>query len=78
MAKQEFLSGGTIESSLGKLGPMHAKKSQGIAADIDALSESIKHYSWTALSEMRGDPLVLKRIEEAERVLRELRKALSR
>lgn len=78
VAKQEFLSGGTIESALEKLGPVHAKKSQGLAADIGALSESVKHYSWTALSEMRGDPLVLKRIEEAERILRELRKALSK
>jgi ParB family chromosome partitioning protein len=78
VAKQEFLSGGTLESSLGKLGPTQAKKSQGLAGDIEALSESIQRYSWTTLSEMRGDPVVLKRIEEAEHILRELRKALSK
>jgi ParB family chromosome partitioning protein len=76
VAKQDFLSGGTIEAAIGKLGPVDAKKTQGLAADVEALSDSIKRYSWTALSEMRGDPVVLKRIEEAEHVLRELRKAL--
>jgi ParB family chromosome partitioning protein len=39
--------------------------------------DSWKRVPWTTLAEARGNPDVLKRIEDAEALLKNLRKALS-
>jgi ParB family chromosome partitioning protein len=38
----------------------------------------MKRVPWTALDELRGDPDILTRIDEAEALLKNLRKSLSR
>ncbi len=79
VARDEFLSDpGSVESALLKLGPAPAKKRQGLVGDIQALAQSITSYSWTALSELKGDPEALRTLDEAEKVLRELKKTLSK
>jgi ParB family chromosome partitioning protein len=79
VAKEEFLSEhGTVESAMQKVSPVSTKKADGLLGDIEGLSESIKHYSWTALADLRGDPQVLAKLEEAEKLLKELKKTLSR
>lgn len=78
VSKEGFMSGGTVESALEKLGPMPAKKGQGLARDIDALTEAIRRYSWTTLNELRGDPQTIRKLEDAEKLLKELRRALSK
>jgi hypothetical protein len=35
-------------------------------------------YPWTTLAEMKGDPQVLRRLEEAEKLLKDLKKALAK
>lgn len=81
VAKEEFLSdGGSIQSAVGKLGPVagKSKRTDGLAGDVDALVESIKRYPWTTLSSLKGDDLVLGKIEEAQKLLKDLKRALSK
>lgn len=77
VAKDAFLSTGeTIETALQTLGPPPAKKNQGLVGDIDQISESIKRFPWTTLASMKGDQQVLRKLEEAETLIRELKKVL--
>jgi ParB family chromosome partitioning protein len=79
IAKEEFLSkGGTIQSATEKLEPADANDERGLAGDIAALVESIKRHPWTALGQLKGDETVIRRIEEAEKLLKQLKKTLSR
>jgi ParB family chromosome partitioning protein len=79
IARDEFVSSdGTVESALRKVAPPPPKRGQGLLGEIEEISESIKHYSWTELADLRGDPQILNRLEEAEKLLRDLKKALSR
>jgi ParB family chromosome partitioning protein len=79
VAKDNFLStGGTITAALKTLGPAPAKKNQGLIGDIEQLSESIQRYPWTTLASMKGDQQVLRKLEETENLIKELRKALSK
>lgn len=79
VARDEFLAkGSSIEAALQKLGPVPSKKSQGLIGDIESLSEAIKRYSWTTLAALKGDQQVIRRIEETEKLLKELRKSLGR
>ncbi len=79
VAKDNFLSpGGTIETSLKTLGPSPTKKNNGLLGDIDQLSESLQRYPWTTLASMRGDAQVLRKLEETENLIKELKRALSK
>ena len=79
VAKDHFLSaGGTIETALRTLGPTPSKKNQGLLGDIEQVSESLRRYPWTTLAALKGDPQVLHKLEETEKLLKELKKALSR
>jgi ParB family chromosome partitioning protein len=79
VAKEHFLSAeGTIENALGTLSPAPSKKGQGLLGDIEQLSESLRQYPWTTLNTLRGDQEVLRKLEEAEKLIKELKKNLSR
>jgi ParB family transcriptional regulator, chromosome partitioning protein len=80
VAKDEFLShNGSIESALQKLGPATSgKKRHGLLGDIDELSEVLRRYPWTTLAEMKGDPQIIRKLEETEKLLKDLKKALAR
>ena len=70
---------GSIESALQKLGPAAAgKKRHGLLGDIDELSDALRRYPWTTLAEMKGDPQVIRKLEETEKLLKDLKKALAR
>lgn len=78
VAKDEFLSArGTIESAVEKLAPTEKNVPRGLAGDVAALIDSIRSHSWTTMASMKGDPEVLRKIDEAERLLGELRRELS-
>jgi len=53
------------------------KAKGGLAGDLDAAVDAMKSVPWTALEELKGDPEILKKIDDAESLLRSLRKALS-
>jgi len=77
VARDHFLSReGTISSALEKLGAPPAAKRRGLAGDLAGLVESIKKHPWTELVSAKGDEEVLRSIEEAEKLLRELKKTL--
>lgn len=78
-AKDNFLSvGGTMAGALKTLGPAPSKKATGLIGDIDQLSESLQRYPWTTLASMKGDLQVLRKLEETENLIKELKKALSK
>jgi ParB family chromosome partitioning protein len=79
VARDEFLSHeGNVESALRKVAPQSSRRGQGLLSDIAQLTESIQRYPWTTLSTLKGDAQVLKGIEDAEKLLRDLKKALSK
>jgi hypothetical protein len=46
--------------------------------DIEQLSESLQRYPWTTLVAMKGDPEVIQKLDETEKLIKELKKALSK
>jgi ParB family chromosome partitioning protein len=77
VAKKEFMSPtGSVDSAILKIPATSTKRPQGLAGDLDELTQAIRRYPWTALTAMKGDPEVVKKVEEAEKLLKELRKAL--
>jgi ParB family chromosome partitioning protein len=78
VARDEFLSPqGTIESALKKLGPVPPTKQHGLLGDLEELNQALRRYPWTALSEMKGDAQAIRKLEEIEKLLKDLKKALS-
>jgi ParB family chromosome partitioning protein len=79
VAKESFVAvDGSIESASRTLAPPPSKKAQGLLGDIEQISESLQRYSWTALAALKGDQQVIRKLEETEKLLKELKKALSR
>jgi len=79
VAKQDFMTlEGGIETALRKLSLVPTKKPRGLLGDIEQLSEAVQRYPWTSLADLRGDQQVLRKLEETEKLLKELRKALSK
>lgn len=78
VARTHFLSdGGDLDSAMLRLG-MPAKKAKGgLSGDLEVAVEAMKNVPWTALQELKGNPDILRKIDDAEALLRSLRKALS-
>lgn len=78
VAKAHFLAdAGDLESAMLRLGAPQKKAEGGLAGDLEAAVESMKKVPWTALQELKGNAEILKKIEDAESLLRSLRAALS-
>jgi len=75
VARQKFIDGQSIETVLDAIAPPETQKGT-LAGDIQELTAALKRHSWTALVENRGDAALLEKVEEAEKLLRELRKVL--
>jgi ParB family chromosome partitioning protein len=79
VAKEKFLSpGGSIEAALKALAPAPSKKAQGLLGDIEQLSESLQRYPWTTLAALKGDQQIIRKLEDTEKLIKELKKTLSR
>lgn len=79
VAREEFMGeGGSIDSAIQKLGPAPTKRGQGLLGDIEALTETLRRYPWTTLTSLKGDAQVVRKLDEAEKLLKELRKTLTR
>ena len=76
VAKEKFISGDSLDTAVGALMPESGRKKGGLAGDIEELTQALKRHSWTALAESRGDAELLRQVEEAEKLLRQLKKAL--
>lgn len=77
VAKQKLINGETLDAAVGAVAPQPSKKKEGLSGDIEELTQALKRHSWTTLLENRGDSHLLKQVEEAEKLLQELKKALA-
>lgn len=78
VARANFLSeAGDLDTASLRLGPAEPKAKGGLAGDLDTAVEAMRNIPWTALQELKGNPEILKKIEDAEALLRSLRGALS-
>jgi ParB family chromosome partitioning protein len=76
VAKEKFVSGESLDTAVGSLMPDSGPKKGGLAGDIAELTQALKRHSWTALVDHRGDPELMEQVEEAEKLLKALKKAL--
>jgi ParB family chromosome partitioning protein len=78
VAREHFLSdAGDLDSAMLRIDPAPKTAKRGLAGDLDSAVEAMKRVPWTALTELKGDRDVLKKIDEAEALLKNLRKTLS-
>lgn len=75
VARQKFADGERLDSVLDAVAPVENTKGT-LAGDIAELTAALKRHPWTTLVENRGDARLLEQVEEAERLLRDLKKAL--
>ncbi|MDQ3282833.1 MAG: ParB N-terminal domain-containing protein [Acidobacteriota bacterium] len=75
VARERFVDGQSLDLVMDALAPQEKQKGT-LAGDIQELTSALKRHSWTALVENRGDARLLEQIEEAERMLRDLKKVL--
>ena len=77
VAKQKFVDGATIDSVMEDVAPpAESNRTSGLAGEIAELTQALKRHSWTSLLEKRGDSHLLKQVEEAEKLLGDLKKVL--
>ena len=78
VARDHFLTEqGDIDSAMMRLSGAAKDEKNGIAGDLDTVIESMKSVPWMALAELKKDPQVLQKIDEAAALLKSLRSALS-
>jgi ParB family chromosome partitioning protein len=77
VAREHFLSKqGDIDSAVMRLGIPEKKDKSGLAGDLESAIASMKRVPWTVLSNLKGDPDILKKIDDAEALLKSLRRAI--
>jgi ParB family chromosome partitioning protein len=78
VSRSHFLAEeGDLESAMLRLKPDEKRSKTGLAGDIEAAVDAMKAVPWTTLQELKGDADLLKQIDDAEKLLHSLRKALS-
>jgi ParB family chromosome partitioning protein len=78
VAREHFLSRqGDIDSAMLRLSAPRKSDKSGLAGDLEAAIESMKRVPWTALANLKGDPDIIKKIDDAEALLKSLRQALA-
>lgn len=78
VAKAHFLTrDGDIDSAMLRIGGSTEKESEGLSGDLTAVVESMKRVPWTALADMKKDPDILKKIDEASALLKTLRHSIT-
>lgn len=79
VARANFLEDdGDLETALLRVAPDETKKRAGLVGELEAAASAIRRTPWTTLEELKGDPSVLGKLDEVERLLKSLKKTLSR
>jgi ParB family chromosome partitioning protein len=77
VARENFLSEqGDLETASLRISSGKKAKGGELSGELDAAVEAMKRVPWTTLAELRGDPEILKKIDDAEALLKSLRKTL--
>ncbi len=78
VAKQKFVEGESLETVMETIAPPETSSPRRgtLAGEIEELTQALKRHSWTTLVEKRGDSELLRQVEEAEKLLRDMRKVL--
>jgi ParB family chromosome partitioning protein len=78
VARAHFLGeSGDLESAQLRIRPVEKRHDDQPLCELAAAVEAMKSVPWTTLQELKGDEIVLKKLDEAESLLRSLRKALT-
>jgi ParB family chromosome partitioning protein len=75
VAKQRFVDGQSLDVVLDTVATPEPRKGS-LEGEIAELTEAIKRHSWTTLVESRGDENLLRQVEEAEKLLQQLKRVL--
>ena len=76
VAKQKFIEGESLDAVMDTLAPPEAPKKGTLAGEIEELTTALKRHPWTTLVDKRGDTELLRQVEEAEKLLADMRKVL--
>lgn len=77
VGRTHFLSDqGDIDPAMLRVMPAKKQSKDGLPNDLESAVEAMKNIPWTALQELKGDPALLKKLDDAETLLKSLRKAL--
>jgi len=77
VARAHFLSdSGDLESAQLRIRQTEKRRDDEPLSELVAAVEAMKTVPWTTLQELKGDETVLRKLDEAESLLRSLRKAL--
>jgi ParB family chromosome partitioning protein len=77
VAKMHFVTqDGDIQSAMLRIEADEPKVNGGLVGDIESLTELMKKYPWTDLQKLKGDKEALRKIDDARKVLNELKDAL--
>jgi ParB family transcriptional regulator, chromosome partitioning protein len=78
VARAQFLSdSGDLESAELRVRPTEKNRDNEPISGLGAAVEAMKSVPWTTLQELKGNESVLRKLEEAENLLKSLRKALA-
>lgn len=78
VAKEHFLKDeADIGSALLRLAPAERQRAPTLTAELEAAIAAMKRVPWAELEDLRGNDELLRRIDEAETLLRSLRRTLS-
>jgi ParB family chromosome partitioning protein len=76
VARQKFVDGESLNHVLEAVAPPPEKKS-GLAGELEQLTTALKRHSWTTLLEQGENPQLLEQVEEAEKLLKALKRVLA-
>ncbi len=78
VARAHFLGdSGDLESAQLRIRPVEEERDDQPLGELGAAVEAMKSVPWTKLQELKGDEVVLKKLDEAEALLKSLRRALT-
>lgn len=78
VAKAHFMTrDADLDSAMLRVGGVSQKENSGLSGDLTTVVESMKRVPWTALAEMKKDPDILKKIDEASELLKTLRQSIT-
>ncbi len=78
VARAHFLSdSGDLDSAQLRIRPVEKDVEDQPLSELGAAVEAMKRMPWTTLQKLKGDDVVLRKLDEAEGLLRSLRKALT-